>query len=81
MSLKTFKELFPNGTPRPIKSEHAKDLHGASGQSLGLHGIFLVALRIMNRTIQHEVYVCKQVTDKIMGIDFIQKHHLQFDTQ
>ena len=35
----------------------------------------------MNRTILHEVYVSKQVTDRIMGIDFIQKHHLQFDAK
>ena len=35
----------------------------------------------MNRTVLHEVYVCKQVTDRIMGNDFIQKHHLQFDAK
>ena len=81
ISLVEFNKLFPTDKPRPIRSEHGKDLQGASGTSLGLHRIYYLPLRIMNRTIQHKVYVCKSVTDRIMGIDFIQKHHLQFDTK
>ena len=82
INLAPFKSIFPQGVPCPIKSEHGNDnLHSACGTSLGLHGIFYLQLKIMNRTIFHEVYVCKQVTDRIIGINFIQKHNLQFDTR
>ena len=58
-NLEQFKALFPQGTPRPIKSDHANDdLHGASGKSLGLHGMFYLTLKVMNRTVLHEVCVC-----------------------
>ena len=67
--------------PRPIKSEHGKELQGAGGSSLGLQGIFLIPLKILNRTISHEVCVCKNVSDRILGIDFFQKHNLQYDTR
>ena len=81
ISLVEFKTLYPHDRPRPIKSEHGKELHGTGGSSLGLHGIFYIPLKIMNRTIPHEVYVCKNVSDRMLGIDFIQKHNLQFDTR
>ena len=82
ISLTECNELYLQNSQRTIKSQHCNDnLHGTSGTSLGLHGIFYLPLKIMNRTILHEVYVCKQVTDRIMGIDFNKKYHLQFDAK
>ena len=55
ISVVDFDQLYPRDKPRPIKSEHGKELQGAGGSVLGLQGIFHIPLKIMNRTISHEV--------------------------
>ena len=62
------------------KLSSKQNLTDAGGNSLGLHGIFPLQLSLLGKNFQHEVWVCDKVTDFILGIDFIEKHCLQYDT-
>ena len=59
------------------KSPGLKD---ASGNSLNLYGVFPMSLTILGKTVIHEVWVCNKINDLIIGADFINSHHLQYNT-
>ena len=80
MKLSTFNKLFPKGHPRKLAtSAISPDLLDASGNSLGLCGVFWVPMEIMSKQFYHKVRVLKHVTEDIIGIDLIHKQHLLYD--
>ena len=80
MSTDSFFEIFPHGIPMTTDSQTSPGLKDASGNSLGLYGIFPMTLTILGKTVIHEVWVCNKINDLIIGSDFINSHHLQYDT-
>ena len=75
-----FNKLFPHGHPRQLfTSAISPDLLDASGNSLGLCGVFYVPMEMLGRKLYHEVRVLKHLTEDIIGIDLIHKQHLCYD--
>jgi hypothetical protein len=80
MRLETFNKLFPKGHPNKLFTNSiTRDLYDASGNSLGLCGVYLVSFEILGKKFDHEVRVLKHVTDDIIGIDLIHKQQLLYD--
>jgi hypothetical protein len=81
-----YKHLFPNGLKPIMTKNYTPDtlkklkLHDAGGNSLGLFGIFPMTMTMLGKTVTHEIWVCDKITDMIIGIDFIHKFHLGYDT-
>ncbi len=44
-------------------------------------GIFEIDLQIKGKTWKHQINVINQLTDNIIGIDFMHKHKLHYDIQ
>ena len=82
MSMTTFRNAFPHGTPRRLKTNAISDqLYDAGGNSLGCIGVFEMDFKILGRKFKHPVRVLQYVTEDIIGIDFINTHHLWYDTE
>ena len=82
MSTRHFQALFPNGYHEiflPHQSTVA-GLQDAGGNSLNLNGIVPLNLTILGKTIKHDIWICDNLTDAIIGIDLIDKFQLQYDT-
>jgi len=80
MTMNTFRNAFPNGTPRKLKTNSISDeLYDARGKSLGFIGVYEMDFEIFGRRIKHPVRVLQHVTEDIIGIDFINAHHLWYD--
>ena len=62
------------------KTAKIPGLKDASGNSLDLYGVFPMTLTILGKTVIHEVWVCNKINDLIIGADFINSHHLQYNT-
>jgi len=76
----TFRNAFPNGTPRKLRTNSISDeLYDAGGKSLGCIGVFEMDFELFGRKIKHPVRVLQHVTEDIIGIDFINAHHLWYD--
>ena len=82
ISTKQFHSLFPNGYQERFRSKKSPNcgLLDAGGNSLGLYGVLPMTLNILGKTVQHDIWVCDHINDSIMGIDLINKFHLQYDT-
>ena len=80
MSTDHFFHIFPNGIPMTENTAKSPGLKDASGNSLDLCGIFPISLTIYGKTVINEVWVCNKINDLIIGADFINSHHLQYDT-
>ena len=82
MSMATFRNAFPHGTPRKLKTNAISDqLYDAGGNSLGCIGVFEMDFEILGRKFKHPVRVLQYVTEDIIGIDFINTHHLWYDPE
>ena len=80
MTMNTFRNAFPNGTPRKLRTNSISDeLYDAGGKSLGCIGVFEMDFEVYGRRIKHPVRVLQHVTEDIIGIDFINTHHLWYD--
>ena len=80
MTMNTFRNAFPNGTPRKLRTNSISDeLYDAGGKSLGCIGVFEMDFEVHGRKIKHPVRVLQHVTEDIIGIDFINTHHLWYD--
>jgi hypothetical protein len=80
MTLNTFRNAFPNGTPRKLRTNSISDeLYDAGGKSLGCIGVFKMDFEVFGKRIKHPVRVLQHVTEDIIGIDFINTHHLWYD--
>jgi len=80
MTMNTFRNAFPNGTPRKLRTNAISDeLYDAGGKSLGCIGVFEMDFEVFGRKIKHPVRVLQHVTEDIIGIDFINMHHLWYD--
>jgi len=80
MSMNTFRNAFPNGTPRKLRMNSISDeLYDAGGKSLGCIGVFEIDFEVHGRRIKHPVRLLQHVTEDIIGIDFINTHHLWYD--
>ena len=80
MNLEVFRKMFPRGNPRPCKVSDPRRLRDASGNDMGLFGIFIMNLTILGKTNEHSVYVLRQVNDIILGADFIHKFNLDYNS-
>ena len=80
MSTQTFFQIFPQGLPADQNSNKGTGLKDPSGNSMNLFGIFPMSLTILCKTFIHKVWVCDKINDVIIGADFINTHHLQYDT-
>jgi hypothetical protein len=82
MSMATFRNAFPHGTPRKLKTNAISDqLYDAGGNSLGCIGVFEMDFEVLGRKFKHPVRVLQYVTEDIIGIDFINTHHLWYDPE
>jgi len=80
MTMNTFRNAFPNGTPRKLRTNSISDeLYDAGGKSLGCIGVFEMDFEVFGRRIKHPVRVLQHLTEDIIGIDFINTHHLWYD--
>ena len=81
MPEKTFRKMFsPGNRPSPLpRKETDYELKDAGGNDLGLLGTYLLTFNIRGRSVQHEVVVLKNLTDSILGADFMHRHHLSYD--
>ena len=80
MTLATFKNAFPHGTPRKLQTNAISDeLYDASGGSLGCIGVYEIEFKILGKKFKHPVRVLKHVTEDIIGIDLINQHYLMYD--
>jgi len=80
MTMNTFINAFPTGTPRKLRTNSISDeLYYAGGKFLGCIGVYQMDFKIFGRRIKHSVRVLQHVTDDIIGIDFINAHHLWYD--
>jgi hypothetical protein len=77
MTMNTFRNAFPNGTPRT--NSISDELYDAGGKSLGCIGVFEMDFEVFGRRIKHPVRVLQHLTEDIIGIDFINTHHLWYD--
>jgi hypothetical protein len=77
MTAESFNSAFPNSKPRRI--QNAQHCTAASGNQMNSLGIFEIDLQIKGKSFKHSVNVIDQLTDNIIGIDFMHKHklHLQ----
>jgi len=80
MTFNTFRNAFPNGTPRKLRTNSISDeLYEAGGKSLGCIGVFEMDFEVFGKRIKHPVRVLQHVTEDIIGIYFINTHHLWYD--
>ena len=62
MTLATFKNAFPHGTPRKLQTNAISDeLYDASGGSLGCIGVYEIEFKILGKKFKHPVRVLKHV--------------------
>ena len=76
MSTDHFFHIFPNRIPMSENTANSPGLKDRSGNSLDLYRVFPMSLTILG----NEVWVCNKINDLIIGADFINSHHLQYDT-
>jgi hypothetical protein len=79
MTAESFNAAFPHTKPRRI--QNAQHCTAASGNQMNSLGIFEIDLQIKGKSFKHSVNVIDQLTDNIIGIDFMHKHKLHYDVQ
>jgi len=77
MSKKTFDMLFKNKLPKRLPDNMM--FRSASGTRLNVFGTFEIPLNIRGKTITHPFRVMENLSDNIIGIDFMHKHGLYYD--
>jgi hypothetical protein len=72
--------LYDTGASGTCMTMNISDeLYDASGKSLGCIGVYEMDSEVHGRRIKHPVRVLQHVTEDIIGIDFINTHHLWYD--
>ncbi len=79
MTAESFKAAFPHDKPRRV--QNAQHCTAASGNQMNSLGLFEIDLQIKGKNFKHTVNVIVQLTDNIIGIDFMHKHKLHYDVQ
>jgi hypothetical protein len=74
MMAESFQVVFPHSKPRRV--QNAQHCTAASGNKMNSLGIFEIDLQIKGKTFEHNIKVIGQLTDNIIGIDFMHKHKL-----
>jgi hypothetical protein len=77
MTAESFHAAFPFDKPRRV--QNAQHCTAASGNKMHSLGIFEIDLQIKGKSFKHNVNVIDQLTDNIIGIDFMHKHKLHYD--
>jgi hypothetical protein len=77
----TFRKMFSTGNrPEPLPKKNSDlELQDAGGNDLGMKGIYLLDMNINGRRVQHEVVVLTNLTDSILGADFMHRHHISYN--
>ena len=76
MGLSTFKRLFGDNTFRPLKCKNYK-FHSANGKLIEIYGLYLVPIKIGDKTYNTPIYVIKDLACSVLlGIDFINQSGL-----
>ncbi len=69
MTMNTFRNAFPNGTPRKLRANSISDeLYDAGGKSLGCIGVYEMDFEVHGRRIKQPVRVLQHVTEDIMEL-------------
>ena len=79
MTAASFHAAFPGLKPRRV--QNAQHCTAASGNKMNSLGIYEIDLQIKGKTFSHHINVINQLTDNIIGIDFMHKHKLHYDVQ
>jgi predicted aspartyl protease len=79
MTAASFKAAFPHSKPRRV--QNAQHCTATSGNQMISLGIFEIDLQIKGKTFKHNINAIDQLTDNIIGIDFMHKHKLHYDVQ
>jgi hypothetical protein len=79
MTAASFKAAFPHSKPRRV--QNAQHCTATSGNQMNSLGIFEIDLQIKGKTFKHSINAIDQLTDNIIGIDFMHKHKLHYDVQ
>ncbi len=79
MTAESFKAAFPHSKPHRV--QNAQLCTAASGNPMNSLGIFEIDLQIKGKTFKHNINVIDQLTDNIIGIDFIHRHKLHYNVQ
>jgi hypothetical protein len=74
MTAASFHAAFPG--LKPLRVQNAQHCTAASGNKMNSFG-----LQIKGKTFTHHINVIDQLTDNIIGIDFMHKHKLHYDVQ
>jgi hypothetical protein len=79
MTANSFNAAFPHDKPRRV--QNAQHCTAASGNKMHSLGIFEIDLEIKDKKYRHQINVIDQLTDNIIGIDFMHHHKLHYDVQ
>jgi len=79
MTANSFNAAFPHDKPRRV--QNAQHCTAASGNRMHSLGIFEIDLEIKGKKYPHHINVIDQLTDNIIGIDFMHQHKLHYDVQ
>ena len=79
LTANSFNAAFPSNKPRRV--QNAQHCTAASGNKMNSLGIYEIELEIKGRKYRHHINVIDQLTDNIIGIDFMHQHQLHYDVQ
>ncbi len=79
LTAESFKAAFPHSKPRRV--QNTQHCTAASDNQMNSLGIFEFDLQIKGKNFTHTVNVIDQLTDNIIGINFMHKHKLHYDVQ
>ena len=79
MTANSFNAAFPSNKPRRVQT--AQHCTAASGNKMNSLGIYEIELEIKGKKYRHHINVIDQLTDNIIGIDFMHQHQLHYNVQ
>ncbi len=79
MIAESFNAAFP--LDKPSRVWNAQHCTAASGNKINSLGIFEIDRQIKGKTFTHHINIINQLTDNIIGIDFMHRHKLHYDVQ
>ncbi len=79
MTAESFHAAFPFDKPRRV--QNVQHCTAASGNKMNSLGIFEIDLQIKGKSFKHHIKVIDQLTDNIIGIDFMHRHKLHYIIQ
>jgi len=79
MTAESFHAALPFDKPRRV--QNTQHCTAASGNKMNSLGIFEIDLQIKGKLFKHNINVINQLTDNIIGIDFMHRHKLHYNLQ